>query len=132
MLIYLAAVVVIHNFLLLVLGFLTESLAAQGTLVVFAIICFFGGYFARTSRLVSRAAYWLGGILASLLLAQTLLLPLLTEALTTAASMFLAFFVYVFTRRPIHRRLLRRNAQGQRQAPPMGREWLRWVIAFLL
>ena len=132
MLIGILAGVIFYYLLLSIIGVLVKSLALQGTLVVFAVVCFIGGYLARSSRFVSRMAYWLGGITTAIWVIQVLLLPVLTATTVAVICVLFGLAMFVVSRRPIHRRLLRRDRNGNRPAPPFGREWCRWLIAFAL
>lgn len=122
--------------ILFVVGVLVNTVAIEGSLIAIATICFIGAYFARHSRFVLRLATIIGGIAAGLVLASWFLLPILQgtgKAWITIAAIFTALAVYVGSRGPIHRRLLRRNCEtGVRPAPPLGKEWLRWLLAFVL
>ena len=116
-------------------GVLVNSRAIEGTLIAFAAICFVGAYLARNSRFVRRLANTLGGIATVLVLAELLLLPVLQgsgNVWVTIIAVFSGFACYIVTRRYWHRRFLRRDRQsGRRPAPPFGKEWTRWVIAFV-
>ena len=121
---------------LFLIGVLVNSVAIEGSLVALATICFVGAYFARSSRFVLRLATTVGGVAAALLIASWLLLPILQgigNVWVTIIAVIAGVAAYIGSRRVVHRRWLRRNRDsGQRPAPPFGREWCRWVIAFLL
>lgn len=116
-------------------GVLVNSRAIEGTLIVFAVIAFGGAYLARNSQFIRRLANTLGGIATVLVLAEMFLLPVLQgsgNVWVTIISVFAALACYVRTRSYWHRRYLRRDRQsGDRPAPPFGKEWTRWVIAFV-
>jgi len=121
--------------ILFLVGVFVNTTAIEGTLIAFATFCFVGAYFARSSRFVSRIANTLGGIATALLLASWILLPILQgsgKVWVTIIAAFTGLFVYILSRRFIHRRWLRRDRSGNRPAPPFGMEWCRWVIAFVL
>lgn len=122
--------------ILFFVGVLVNSIAIEGSLIALAAICFCGAYFARQSRFVFRLANTVGGVALALLLASWFLLPILRgtgNVWVTIIAVFAALAAYVGSRRIVHRRWLRRDRRtGERPAPPFGREWCRWVIAFLL
>ena len=121
---------------LFLIGVLVNSIAIEGTLIAFAAMCFVGAYFARNSRVVSRIANTLGGVAVLLLLGSWFLLPTFQRTgnvWITIIAVFLGVAAYIGSRRVVHRRWLRRDRQsGNRPAPPFGKEWCRWVIAFVL
>lgn len=116
-------------------GVLVNSRAIEGTLITFAILAFGGAYLARNSRFVRRLANILGGIATILVLAEMFILPVLQgsgNVWVTIIAVFSGFACYIVTRRYWYRRYLRRDRQsGRRPAPPLGKEWTRWVIAFV-
>lgn len=122
--------------IIFMIGVLVNSVVIEGSLIAFAAVCFIGGYFARHSRVVFRLANWLGGIATALVVASWILLPILQgtgKVWVTIIAVFAALAAYIGSRRIVHRRWLRRDRRtGERPAPPFGREWCRWVIAFLL
>lgn len=80
-------------------------------------------------------AYTIGGIAIVLLFATWLLLPVLKRSgktWVTIVVICVGLSVYIWSRRFVHRRWLRRDQDGNRPAPPFGREWMRWVVAFVL
>lgn len=126
--------VIAYYAILFGVGVLVNAAAIEGTLITFAVICFIGAYLARSSRFVRRMACWLGGISTSLVLARWILLPVLQgtgQIWVTIIGVFAGIACYISTRRYWHRRYLRRDKDNKRPAPPFGREWVRWVIAFV-
>ncbi len=117
------------------IGVMVNSKAIEGSLIAFAVMAFCGAYLARNSRFVRRLATTLGGIATTLLLAEMFVLPVLQgsgHVWVTIIAVIASLLCYVRTRFYWHRRYLRRDRQsGERPAPPLGREWLRWVIAFV-
>ena len=128
--------VAIYYATLFIIGVLVNTVAIEGSLIAIATIAFIGAYFARQSRFVLRLATTIGGIAVGLLVASWFLLPILQgtgKVWVTIIAVFAALAVYVGSRRVVHRRWLRRDCRtGERPAPPFGREWLRWVFAFVL
>lgn len=122
--------------ILFFVGVLVNSIAIEGSLIALAAVCFIGGYYARRSRFVSHLANTVGGVATGLLLASWFLLPILRgtgNVWVTIIAVLIGVAAYIGSRRVVHRRWLRRDRDsGQRPAPPFGREWCRWVIAFLL
>lgn len=126
---------IIYYTILFGIGVLVNSVAIEGSLIAFAMIAFGGAYLARNSRFVCRLASTLGGIATALVLSEMFLLPVLQgsgNVWVTIIAVFSGFACYIVTRRYWHRRFLRRDRQsGRRPAPPLGKEWTRWVIAFV-
>ena len=120
---------------LFAIGVLVNSIAIEGSLIALAAICFVGAYFARHNRLVRRIANGLGFACATLLVAQWVLLPILQgqgNAWVTIIAVIASVVCYTATRRHWHRRFLRRDPHtGDLPAPPFGREWARWLLAFI-
>lgn len=127
--------IVTYYSILFGIGVLVNSRAIEGNLIAFAVIAFVGAYLARNSRFVRRIANTLGGIATVLVLAEMFLLPVLQgsgNVWVTIISVFAGLACYVRTRSYWHRRYLRRDKQSRcRPAPPLGKEWTRWVIAFV-
>ena len=108
--------------------------AINGTLIAFAVMCFIGAYFARSSRFVHRMAMILGGISVALALVAILVVPLLQGSGTgwvVTLAILAGIIVYAVTRRFWYRRLFRRDDEGNLPEVPFGREWVRWLIFFL-
>ena len=117
-------------------GVLVNTAAIEGSLIAFGVICFLCAYLVRYSKLVFRLAMGLGSVVSALLVAQWFLLPILAETgnvWPSIIALFVGLAVYLWSRRPVHRRYLRRDPKtGKRPAPPFGREWCRWVFAFVM
>lgn len=127
--------VLAYHAVLFGIGILVNTIAIEGSLIAFTALCLVGGYFARSSRFVRRLAYGMGGIVATLVLAEMLILPILQgsgNVWVTIIAVFAALACYIATRRYWYRRYMRRDRQSRlRPAPPFGQEWARWVILFV-
>lgn len=128
----LAALLCYHGILFLV-GVLVSAAAIEGALVTLAIVCFVGGYYARSSVLVRRLCGWIGGIAIALVLATWTVLPILQgtgDRWVIISSVIVAVIIFVSSRRRFYGRWFRRDPRtGHLPAPPFGWEWARWVIA---
>ncbi len=118
--------------LVALIGVLLNLRAVEATLLLFAIVCFGGAYFARSSRIVRRLANTIGGICVAIFLAIQFALPLLQgrNALVVLIATVLGVVVYGVTRVLVFRHFFGRR--GHRPAPPFGKEILRWLFAFIL
>lgn len=113
-------------------GVLVNSMAVEGSLITFTALCFIGAYFCRHQKVLRRLCNTLGGGATSLLLGAWFLLPLLTMKWVIIASVLFGVLMYAISRRWMHKRFLRKNSSGVRPAPPFGKEWARWVFAFVI
>ena len=123
-----------YYLLLAIIGVLVNTMAIEGTLIAFAAFCFIGAYLARSSRFVRRMALWIGGICTGILISCWCLLPILQGSgnmWVYILSIILGIVCYIASRRYWHRRFLRRDQHGNRPQPPFGREWVRWLLAFI-
>jgi len=114
---------------------LSKAAALDGSLIAIAVIAIVAAYYARRVRTISVASAAIAGIAIFLLLSGEFILPLLggNRTAVIAFSAAIGFIVYLLSRIPIYLRWFRRHRySGERPAPPFGREWCRWVIAFLL
>ena len=136
MLYSIAASIASYYVLLFCVGVLVNTVAIEGSLIALAVICFVGAYYARHSRFVYRMANTIGTVAVGLLLASWVLLPILQGSKTwfVIISVFVGVAVYIYSRRIIHRRWLRRDQETGDYivTSPFGREWCRWLVAFLL
>lgn len=113
-------------------GVLANSAAVESSLIAFAALCFIGAYFCRHYRVLHRVCITLGAGTTALLLGAWFLLPLLTMKWVIIASVLFGVLMYAISRRWMHKRFLKRNSSGVRPAPPFGKEWARWVFAFVI
>ncbi len=129
---------VTYAIIVFVIGLFASFAPIMGSLVAFGILCLIGGYIARSSRLVRRMAYGVGGFLIALFAVSEFLMPAIQGQKSFVITLAILFgvIVYVLTRRLTFRRYVtrRRNEYGQmvRPAPPFGREWMRWLFAFVM
>lgn len=124
--------VICYYALVFTTGILVNSMAVEGSLITVAALCFIGAYFCRHYRVLHRVCITLGAGATALLLGAWFLLPLLTMKWVIIASVLFGVLMYAISRRWMHRRFLRRNRSGVRPAPPFGKEWARWVFAFVI
>ena len=120
-----------------VLGIFLSMTPIMGTFLGFGVLCLVGGYFARSSRQVSRLAYWIGGVCIAIFALAEFILPVFQgqKTLVIIIAVCCGIAVYIITRRFTFRRYVRRrDANGTviTPAPPRGKEWLRWVFALVL
>lgn len=129
MLYSIAAALMCYYGIMFVIGVLVNAMAIEESLITLAVVCFIGAYLTRAySRLVFRFAMAIGIAVTTMLVAIWFLLPILAgrgNAWVTIIAIFAGFAVYVATRHHIIRYFRRMTA------PPFGREWCRWLFAFL-
>ena len=128
---------VTYALMVLVIGLFSSIAPIMGTFLAFGVICLIGGYIARNSRLVRRMCYGLGGFLIAIFAVSEFLMPAIQgqKALFIAIAALFGVVVYVVTRRFTFRRYVNRrmvNGLMVRPAPPFGREWMRWLFAFVM
>lgn len=126
--------VLAYHAILFGVGVLVNTVAIEGYFIAFAVLCFICAYLARSSHFVCHMACWLGGISTALVIAQWVLLPILQgngSAWVTIIAVFAGITCYIATRRYWHRRYLRRDKDNNRPAPPLGKEWARWLIVIV-
>lgn len=130
MLYSLLAAFVCYYAILFVIGILVNAMAIEGSLIVLAVICFIGAYLTRIySKVVFRMTMSIGIVATTLLVAIWVLLPILAgngNVWLRILSIVAGLVVYIATRRHIFHHYL------HRPAPPFGREWCRWLFAFLM
>ena len=114
---------------------LTGINAIQGTLIAFAVFAFIGAYLARNSRFVHRLGLILGGISAALAIVAIMVVPHIQGCGTSwivMIAILVGIIVYAITRRFWYRRLFRRDKEGKLPEVPFGKEWIRWLIFFIV
>lgn len=131
----LAALLCYHGILFLV-GALVSAAAIEGSLITLAVVCFVGGYYARSSVWVRRLCGWIGGIAIALVLATWIVLPIFQgtgDTWVIITSVIVAVIIFVASRIRFYGRWFRRNrSTGHLPAPPFGWEWARWLIAIMV
>ena len=120
-----------------IIGTFLSLTPVMGSFLAFGILCLVGGYFARSSRTVSRMAYWVGGVCLAIFALSEFVLPVFRSqnTLVVIIAVCCGIAVYALTRRFTFRRFVRRrNSDGEVvvPAPPHGKEWMRWLYALVL
>ena len=126
-----------YAIMVFVIGMFASMAPVMGTFLAFGVLCLIGGYLARNSRPVRRMAYGIGGFCIAVFAVSEFLMPALQgqKSLLIAIATLFGAVVYALTRRFTFRRYVqRRDEHGQvfRPAPPYGREWMRWLFAFVM
>jgi len=125
----------LYYVLTFVIGLVVAFQAIESSFIAFTVIAFLIAYLARNySRTLNRLSMRLGIITLSVLLLTSFLLMIPKKAILLVA-VILGLVIYTITRRRIYRYYNRPNPEepeGTRVAPPLGREWCRWLCIIMM
>ena len=124
---------VVSYYAINLIGVLDNTEAIEGILTGLFIACFVTAYFCRQNKLLFRIASTTCGIVAALIVVNCFSLFIIKGTGVTIIAVLAGVATHIGSRCIIHHKWLRRNRfTCERPAPPLGKEWCRWVIAFLL